>query len=78
VLDAWVNLSKLVAGEALLQLIDSFIDLLNGVSTELMNLTEIIRLSLPVQDLFSYVFSDSFRTVYERYFNFIYFGKSLA
>jgi len=60
VLDAWVNLSKLVAGEALLQLIDSFIDLLNGVSTELMNLTEIIRLSLPVQDLFSYVFSTVF------------------
>lgn len=65
--DAWSNLSKLVAGDALLLLIDSFVDLLNGISTELMNLTEIVRTSLPVQDLFSYVFSDSFRTVYERY-----------
>eukprot|EP00111_Clytia_hemisphaerica_P024307 TCONS_00071687-protein len=65
--DAWNNLSKQIAGDALLLLIDSFVDLLNGISTELMNLSEIIRKSLPVQDLFSYVFSDSFRTVYERY-----------
>ena len=52
-IDAWSNLSKLVAGDALLLLIDSFVDLLNGISTELMNLTEIVRTSLPVQDLFS-------------------------
>lgn len=59
----------MVGGEAMPSLIDSFLDLLNAVSTELIHLTDIISLSLPIQDMFSYIFADSFRGVYERYPN---------
>ena len=56
----------MVGGEALIPLVDSFVDLLNSISNELAHLSEVIRFSLSTQDLFSYLFSDSFRGIYER------------
>lgn len=65
--DAWLSITKLPGGEAMIPLIDSFVDLLNGINTELAHLTEVVRHSLRSQELFSYLFSDSFRGVYDRY-----------
>ncbi|XP_065655109.1 alsin isoform X2 [Hydra vulgaris] len=65
--ESWGQITKLVGGEALLHIVDSFVDLLNATSTELSQLTEVIRWSLPTKELFSYLFSDSFRAVYDRY-----------
>ena len=56
----------MVGGVALIQLVDSFVDLLNGISTELAHLTDVIRFTLLNKDLFSSLFSDSFRAVYDR------------
>lgn len=65
-IDAWLSITKLPGGEAMIPLIDSFVDLLNGINTELAHLTEVVRHSLRSQELFSYLFSDSFRGVYDR------------
>ena len=56
-------------GVALLTLADSFIDLLNGISTELAHLTDVVRYTMDTKELFSGLFSDSFRAVYDRLVN---------
>lgn len=66
VLDAWLNITKSIGGESVIPLIDSFIDLLNGIGKEIMHVTDFIRCRLPSKDLFGYLFADSFRGLYDR------------
>jgi len=65
--DSWLTITKSPGGDALLPLVDSFTDLVQNVATALHQLSQAIIFSSSFKQLFSHVFSDSLRAVYDRY-----------